>query len=122
MSPLVYVRSMKKSKKMLGFLAYETLGIIPANLVDEEELVRSVGERIGYGLTMRLCEKLWGEYLEELGSPASGAHATYCCVAFLVPCPGCEIARDQGMNCDWCCGAGRVTEKVRDAILSTDSV
>lgn len=83
---------------------------------NEERLVSELGERIGYGRTMQLCERLWGERLATLGLPADGAHATYCCVTFLVPCPGCEPARERGETCDWCCGAQRVTKRVAETI------
>lgn len=78
----------------------------------EKELVRLVGERIGYGRTMQLCEQLWDEKMPGMGA----AHATYCCTTFLVPCPGCAPARERNEHCGWCCGAGRVTKKVAEAI------
>lgn len=78
----------------------------------EERLVQEVGEKIGYGRTMQLCERLWGEKLEGSGLPKGGAHAVYCCGVFLVPCPGVAHRNSQGPSCDWCCGAGRVTDKV----------
>lgn len=40
----------------------------------EESLVRELGERIGYGRIIQLCERIWGEKLPGGVSPA--AHAT----------------------------------------------
>ena len=85
-------------------------------LVNEEGLVQAVGETIGYGRTMQLCEALWGKVLEADGLPAGGAIASYCCVVFLIPCPGQAHKRQAGSHCDWCCGAGRVTKKVAEAM------
>lgn len=88
---------------------------------NEESLVRTVGDQIGYGRTMQLCEQLWRETLKKDGLEG-GEHSalvvTGCCVTFLVPCPGKahRKKRDEHEHCDWCCGAGRVTEKVAWAI------
>lgn len=85
-------------------------------VAQEEALVAELGERIGYGRTMQLCEKLWGQKLARMGQPAGGAHASYCCVTFLVRCPGCGPAYERGEHCEWCCGAGRVTKIVAKTI------
>jgi len=82
----------------------------------EEELVRKLGEDIGYGRTMQLCEKLWNDKLARAGMKRGGEHAVYCCAIFLVPCPGCAPARRRDESCGWCCGAGRVTKRVAKAI------
>jgi len=80
---------------------------------DEDELVRNLGDYIGYGNMMVRAQKLWAETLKkEHGLPGGGAFAVYCCESFLVPCPGRAHKQGEGHNCDWCCGAGRVTEKV----------
>lgn len=79
----------------------------------EEARVASLADEIGYGRIMQLCEQLWREKLEPQGH-TGGEHSTGCCVVFLVPCPcvpSAELAA-----CDWCCGSGRVTKKVRDAM------
>lgn len=81
----------------------------------ERSQVRAIGEAIGYGRTMQLCEQLWREKLTPHGM-AGGEHATYCCASMLVSCPGCAEARERGDHCDWCCGAGRVTKRVAEAI------
>ncbi len=75
----------------------------------EEEAVRELGKRIR---VMQAAERLWGDALEADGLPRGGAHSVGCCVAFLVPCPGCTDHK----TCDWCCGAGRVTKRVAQAI------
>lgn len=77
----------------------------------DREAVRRLGEAIGYGNLMQLAEALWGEALTAQGCGAGGAHSVGPCVGGLVPCP-C----DDRVSCDWCCGAGRVTERVASAM------
>lgn len=86
---------------------------------DEAKAVREIGERIGYGRTMRLAEKLWREKLAEQGHPG-GEHTTGPCAAFMVPCPCPESGRDAAGHCEWCSGTRRVTQRVRAAILAFD--
>lgn len=74
----------------------------------EEDVIRQLGEMIGYGRIMQLAERIWNQK-----SPG-GAHSVGPCGAFLVPCP--HIKRDIYASCEWCCGSGRVTEKVRQAM------
>lgn len=81
----------------------------------EEQQVMALGKAIGFGRTMQLCEQLWGDVLEQGGTPRGGAHSVGPCVAFLVPCPS-NRHPFTGEHCDWCCGAGRVTERVAKAI------
>ena len=81
------------------------------------EKVKSLGETIGYGMAMQLCEELWGDMLERELGKSGGQQAVYCAVSMLVPCYGCEPARRLGSTCDWCCGAGRVTRKVSECIV-----
>ncbi len=87
-----------------------------ANLTDvlngtQEDLVRQLGDQVGYGFVMHMCEKIWEEK-----SPGA-AKSVGCCTLFLVPCPGCKLAADRGdRHCDWCCGSHRVTEKVAKLI------
>lgn len=83
----------------------------------EEALVREIGERIGYGRTMQLCEQLWREKLSKEGC-AGGEHTTGPAATFMVPCPCVEELRSGKLDvaCDWCCGALRVTERVAQAI------
>ncbi len=77
----------------------------------ETQMVRTIGDRIGYGRMMQLGEKLWRE---SLGDLAGGEHSVGPCVALLVSCPhpGVEMAG----HCDWCCGSGRITKRVFAAI------
>lgn len=77
---------------------------------DEENEVRNLGDRIGYGRTMQLCEKLWGDKLHDSGLPRGGAHSTGPCVSMMVICLH-EVKDDNG-HCEICCGAGRVTKWV----------
>ena len=74
----------------------------------ERDAVSKLGEAIGYGRTMQLCEELWNESLKSKYGISGGAHSTGPCTALLVPC-GCAG------NCDWCCGSGRVTKRVAKA-------
>lgn len=73
----------------------------------ETQLVRELGDRLGYGRVMQLCEQIWDAKIP------GGAHSVGPCVALLVPCP--HQGADNAVECDWCCGAGRVTERVRQA-------
>lgn len=73
----------------------------------EKELVQHLGESIGYGRTMQLCEQLWNEKMP------GAAHSCGPCLACLVPCACVEAG--EAATCDWCCGAGRVTKRVRAA-------
>src|SRR5437016_4138605 len=98
-----------------------SIGLRNDNTIDVVSPIRihvdgDLGTRIGYGRTMQLCEQLWGESERADGLPAGGSHSVYCCVAFLVPCPGRAHQDGQGHKCDWCCGAGRVTRKVAEAV------
>ena len=79
----------------------------------EELAVRELGQKIGFGRIMQLGEQLWREALVPKNLQG-GEHACGPCVAFLVPCP-CKGAA----HCDWCCGAGRVTKRVREAMLQS---
>lgn len=71
---------------------------------EEEGAVRLLGERIGYGRIMQLCEQIWNE------KQPGGAHSVGPCVALLVKCDHPDS--DRAGHCDWCCGAGRITERV----------
>jgi hypothetical protein len=93
----------------------DMLVALEARRSHEEALVRTLGDQIGYGRTMQLCEQIWAEKCKNDGL-SNGAHATYCCAVFLIPCPGCRPAKKLGKYCEWCCGAGRVTERVAQAI------
>lgn len=86
------------------------------------QAVRELGDRIGYGATMQIAEAIW-----ESKHPGT-AHSVGCCTSFLVPCKhpaarrlrvelesGEVVMRAGVSTCDWCCGSGRVTQRVRRA-------
>jgi hypothetical protein len=77
---------------------------------DEKSAVRALGEAIGYGRVMQLAEEIWG------AKDAQGALTVGARLASLVPCPHPGSGRDANGHCDWCCGSGRVTERVLRAI------
>ena len=79
----------------------------------EEDLVRRVGDQIGYGRVMQLAEEIWNT------KTPGAAFSSGPCLAFLVPCP--HAGADNAVGCAWCCGAGRVTERVREAMLAAGS-
>lgn len=77
----------------------------------EEDLVRLIGDKIGYGRTMQLCEEIWHKKEIDAGREKfSGAHTTGPCRAFMVKCE--HAIRDAAGHCDICCGAGRITRGV----------
>lgn len=76
----------------------------------ERPLVTALGDSIGYGRLMQLAEKIWDE------KTPGAAHSVGPCTLMLVPCPHLENGRDKNVHCDWCCGTGRVTERVLQAI------
>lgn len=86
-----------------------------AHRASEEQLVRDLGEAIGYGRVMQLCERLWREMLIAQGLPG-GELSVGACAGSLVPCPCPAPGRDPNGHCTWCCGAGRVTERVLRAM------
>jgi hypothetical protein len=79
----------------------------------ETNWVRDLGERIGYGRTMELCEQLWNEKVP------GGAHSIGPAVACLVTCPH-EPGQVFASGCAWCCGSGRVTERVLQAMQRSE--
>lgn len=85
-----------------------------AMLARDREEVRALGQRIGFGCMMDLAEQCWRELIAARGEPPGGEHTHGPCAVFLVPC-GC-LNEGGPVNCDWCCGAGRVTAKVREAM------
>jgi hypothetical protein len=78
----------------------------------EEMAVRQLGDAIGYGRVMQLAEQIWDG--KQPGAALSVGTAT----SMLVPCPHPESGRDANGHCDWCCGSGRITHKVLQAIES----
>lgn len=88
----------------------------------EENAVRQLGDAIGYGRIMRLAQQLWRDALIGAGHPPGGEFSVGPCAGSLVPC-ACidDQARDDepregADHCDWCCGAKRVTARVRAAM------
>jgi hypothetical protein len=82
---------------------------------EERNAVRQLGDLIGYGRMMQLAEQVWRSKLEPDGL-AGGEHTTGPCAVMMVPCPHPESGRDANGHCDWCCGSGRVTKKVLEAM------
>jgi hypothetical protein len=87
---------------------------------DEERTVRDLGDRIGYGRLMQLAQQCWREWAVARGLPGS-EFAIGPCAAFMVACPCPEGGLDASGHCEWCCGSGRVTERVLKA-MSPDPV
>lgn len=81
---------------------------------EEENAVRQIGDLIGYGRVMQLAEQIWRKKLEPKGF-AGGELTVGPCAAMMVPCPHSEF--DQNGHCVWCCGSGRVTERVLQAMI-----
>lgn len=79
----------------------------------EKEVTKILGDDIGYGRMMQLAQELWKENLErENPSLVGGEFAYGPCVAMTVSCE-CERT-DENPHCDWCCGSGWLTEKVKE--------
>lgn len=76
-----------------------------------EDRVRDLAKELGYGRIMQLCEQLWRQDLADLD--VGGELTVGPAAKFLVPC-SCGVDED----CDWCCGAGRVTKLVRAVVDS----
>lgn len=77
---------------------------------EEKNAVRELGEMIGYGRVMQLCEQIWDRKV------AGAALSVGPCTSTLIRCPHPESGRDEGGHCDWCCGSGRITRRVMVAI------
>jgi len=79
----------------------------------DKEAVRELGANIGYGNMMDLAEQCWREMFEARGEPTSGVHTCGPSAGNMVPCLCNETGDD---SCDWCCGTGRVTKRVAEAM------
>lgn len=79
----------------------------------ELDEVYALGLRIGWGYVMQLAERCWREHLEAIDDPPGGEHTVGPAAALLVACH-CSV--DERSRCDWCCGVGRVTRRVRRAM------
>lgn len=76
----------------------------------EEASVFQLGRAIGYGRLMQLTQQCWVADEKAQNSPLAGggAFAYGPCLAMVEPC-GCA----GGSICDWCCGSGWLTKKVK---------
>ena len=77
--------------------------------------VMELGRRYGFGAMMQLASACWEEWLAERGMPAGSSHRTGPCLALTVPCVCVGTPPIEG-GCDWCCGAGWLTNDVRRLI------
>jgi excinuclease UvrABC ATPase subunit len=88
----------------------------------EERAVKQLGDQIGYGRLMQAAETVWRQISIEKNTPGA-EHTTGPCAAMMVPCPHLadkhKSWRDKNGHCDWCCGAGRVTQRVAKAMLDS---
>lgn len=75
-----------------------------------EDRIRDLANEIGFGRIMQLCEKLWREEMMQQ-SLAGGELTVGPAAKFVVPCP---CGADE--KCEWCCGSGQVTDRVREAM------
>jgi hypothetical protein len=86
----------------------------------EEDAVRALCEQLGYGRVMQLAEQTWRE--KSIAENFKGSeHTVGPCAAFMVRCPHHDDDfpgwLDANGHCDWCCGAGRVTQRVAKAMM-----
>jgi len=76
-----------------------------SNQSEEDKLA----EEVGYGRLMQIASEQWSEKATNNGRPGEGfvlgPHA-----GKTIDC-GCEASE----HCEWCCGAGWVTEKVKQS-------
>ena len=76
---------------------------------NEKSSVNLLGQMIGFGNMMYLASECWRESLAEKGYPVGAEFQVGTCVLLTTPC-GCESPKD----CDWCCGSGWLTKKVKE--------
>lgn len=83
----------------------------------EKAIVRELGDRMGYGRIMQLCEEIWREkaFAQGIGG---NEHTIGPCGFFMVPCP--HPIKDESGHCDICCGSGRVTKGVLAAVQENE--
>ena len=87
---------------------YEIPEVLQLINAEEKVLAKHLGDKIGYGRMMQLAQEGWREVLEKQGIEG-GEFAYGPCVAMTVPCE-CDPEEE---HCDWCCGAGWLTEHVK---------
>jgi hypothetical protein len=85
---------------------------IDAQKKDEKQLIRHLGDTMGYGRIMQLCNEIWREKLVEQGI-LGGEFVYGPCAAFTIPCKHPE--KDENGHCEWCSGAGWVTKHAANA-------
>lgn len=83
----------------------------------EEREVEALGRRIGFGRLMQAAEAVW----RRVGVVPGSEHTVGPCASMMERCPhladpGPNPAWFTGPHCDWCCGAGRVTKRVAQAM------
>lgn len=76
------------------------------------------GLGFGFGRIMQICETQWRAFLIKQGYPTGSELTLGPCAAMLVPC---QCVVDDEPDCAWCCGTGRVTERVRNAQLEAQA-
>ena len=85
----------------------------------EDSRVTALGSEIGFGRVMQAAEAAWSRVAKELGVPGSN-HTVGPGAALLVKCPHYEEDAKAAWftrgHCDWCCGSGRVTSRVEQAM------
>jgi hypothetical protein len=74
----------------------------------EKRTIMALGAQMGFGRIMQLAQEGWKESLEQSGYPSGGEFAFGPCVSMTVPC-GCE----DPVECEWCCGSGHLTKRVK---------
>lgn len=79
--------------------------------LNERTVLQVVGEAIGYGRVMQLASELWNEK-----HPQGGALTVGPCTSFMVDCPHPDVTHPPFSSCDWCCGSGKVTQRVLKAM------
>lgn len=73
-----------------------------------DKKVEQLGKEVGYGHMMYQASKIWGIILREKGL-GGGEFVVGPCKAQTVKCE-CDSPKD----CDWCCGCGWITKKVKE--------
>jgi hypothetical protein len=82
------------------------------------DVVMAAGKRFGFGALMQAAQIAWTKWAAENGVPDS-EFVIGPCAAFSVAC-ACTVRNvhrrkllDENGHCEWCCGCGWVTPKVR---------